>query len=413
MASPDIDVMTARMAGLGHRTLEEENEIHRIKRDYENTFEKSRQRESLDENDPKMFMKQALDQFKTLTTAVSVPLLQIVKIFEGEPSKFKTWEREIERYAQMAKLDDQDIPRIAYVTSTGSVELFIKRYLEQQENDFEMAKWSELKVLLQKRFGDVSDPQQAMAILRKIQQKPDESIQIFSERFLRVAEDAYPPSACSNETARKILEKQLVDIFCDSLHYDYLRLKVMREDPQEFETAVNIAINEQNLRKRFYLRSNGEETNLAPSSSVPSFSTNTFWAAQSSRPSRTPLHQRSEFRNIEPMDVDHLRRNICYKCKQSGHKSRECPLNTNTAPNHQINMQRNRNYHVASAGVNRSIGHDDTNNRIPDWVRTAECWNCHSIGHLQRNCPQRAHRNSHYHARFRNGNQHRQNRSEN
>ena len=58
----------------------------------------------------------------------------------------------------MAKLEDDNIPRIAYVTSTGSVELFIKRYLEQKENEFELPRWSELKGLLQKRFADTSDP---------------------------------------------------------------------------------------------------------------------------------------------------------------------------------------------------------------------------------------------------------------
>ena len=55
-------------------------------------MKKQREKILLDENDPKYWMKEALDQFKTLTTAVSVPLLQIVKVFEGDPLKFKTWE---------------------------------------------------------------------------------------------------------------------------------------------------------------------------------------------------------------------------------------------------------------------------------------------------------------------------------
>ena len=242
---------------MGHGVANEETEFQRVQRDYEKLFHKDKIKDKgpIDENDPRIWMKQALDQVKTLTTAVSVPLLQVVRIFEGDPNSFKTWEREIERYAQMAKLTDEDIPRIAHITSSGSVELFIRRYLEEKENDFLNPTWSDLKQILQKRFADVSDSGQAMAMLRKNRQKPDESVQIFSERFLRIAEDAYPPSACSNETARQVVEKQLVDIFCDSLYYDHLRIKVMREDPQDFESAVNIAMNEQNLRKRFQLRS--------------------------------------------------------------------------------------------------------------------------------------------------------------
>ena len=280
---------------------------------------------------------------------------------------------------------------IAYVTSTGSVELFIKRYLEQKENEFELPRWSELKGLLQKRFADTSDPAQAMAILRKIKQKPDESVQIFSERFLRIAEDAYPSAACENEAARKILEKQLVDIFCDSLYYDYLRLKVMREEPRDFESAVNIAMNEQNLRKRFYLRS-GEEVGQTQAQNGPFYNSSNGWTVQNAQPTTVHWPRFSENRDIEPMDVDHLRRNVCYKCRRSGHKSRDCPQNR--THNRNRNGQRPRNFNVSAANVGMNTSPQVNKNEtkdvlVPDWVKRAECWFCHLVGHLQRNCPSR------------------------
>ena len=314
MASPDIEALTSRLSCLGHGVVNEETELQRVQREYEKLFHKDKikDKEPIDENDPRIWMKQALDQVKTLTTAVSVPLLQVVRIFEGDPNSFKTWEREIERYAQMAKLTDEDIPRIAYITSSGSVELFIRRYLEEKENDFLNPTWSDLKQILQNRFADVSDSGQAMAMLRKIRQKPDESVQIFSERFLLIAEDAYPPSACSNETARQVVEKQLVDIFCDSLYYDHLRIKVMREDQQDFESAVDIAMNEQNLRKRFQLRSGGDAIQTSINNQIVT-------PYQIDPPCSTPNTQlyRSQWsadcRDIEPIDIGHLRRKFCYK----------------------------------------------------------------------------------------------------
>ena len=411
MASPDIDEMTSRLSGLGRgaSNLDDNSEFDRIRRDYEHLQDKDR-RAPLDENDPKVIMREALDQFKTLTTAVSVPLFQVVKTYNGDPNKFKIWEREVERYAQMAKLGDEDVPRIAYVTCSGSIELFIKRYLEQKENDFESPKWSELKHLLQKRFSYVQDPQQAMAILRKIRQRPEESVQIFSERFLRVAEDAFPENPC-NETAKNILEKQLVDIFCDSLYHDYLRLKLMREDPQDYESAVSIAMNEQNLRKRFALRSGSEETNYDLQTNTPYPHQSYVDEARNTHQNITHFSQMTDSRNIEPMDVDHLRRNLCYKCKRTGHKPQDCPQNRGRNDRQTTPRLGNRNYRVAAANVGQINVDRNTSQQgvgkfnVPEWVKKAECWSCNEIGHLQRNCPNRRqqHRNGPFRPQHRNG----------
>ena len=352
-----------------------------------------------------MWLRQALDHIKTLTTAISVPLLQVVKIFEGDPTAYKTWERELERYAQMAKLQDVDIPRIAYVTCSGSVEPFIRRYLEECEKESELPTWSELKQLLQKRFGDVSDPNSAMAMLRKMRQTPEENVQIFSERFLRIAEDAYPLSCRNDEPTRKMIEKQLVDIFCDSLYYDYLRLKVMREDPKDFETAVNIAMNEQNLRKRFYLRSGDELTSSfgkesAQQQNSPNYGSNYRSASLSRSP--WPSKVRSENRVEEPMDVDHLRKNVCYKCRQPGHKSRDCPRNTRQTnnPRYGPNTQRMAINAAETSPSDNRRGVGIERRETPEWVKRAECWSCHAIGHIQRNCPNRRAYSARYNPSF-------------
>ena len=51
-----------------------------------------------------------------------------------------------------------------------------------------------------------------------------------------------------------------MDTFCDGLRFDYLRMKLMREDPKTLENAVLCAMKEQDLRKRFHDRSNPEDS---------------------------------------------------------------------------------------------------------------------------------------------------------
>ena len=75
--------------------------------------------EPLDEDDPKLFMKSMFSQKKALQTAMTVPLLQAVKTFTGNSNEFKQYVKDIERYAQMAKLGDLDIPSIVHISCTG------------------------------------------------------------------------------------------------------------------------------------------------------------------------------------------------------------------------------------------------------------------------------------------------------
>ena len=115
--------------------------------------EDTKEKEPLDTDDPKWLAKTALDQLKALQTAVSVPLFSIVQTFEGDPTQFKQWVRNIERYAQMARLRDQDIPQIVHVTCTGLVADFVKRYIGECEKENVNPKWQDLKKLMQRRVA--------------------------------------------------------------------------------------------------------------------------------------------------------------------------------------------------------------------------------------------------------------------
>lgn len=67
--------------------------------------------------------------------------------------------------------------------------------------------------------------------------------------MLNVAEDAYPQPG-----DKAVVENQLINIFIDGLYFDYLKMKVLRDDPGTFQTAIQSDTREQNIRKRFTLR---------------------------------------------------------------------------------------------------------------------------------------------------------------
>ena len=50
------------------------------------------------------------------------------------------------------------------------------------------------------------------------------------------------------------VQKQLVNFFIDGLSYDYIKIKVMRENSETLQDAVTTAMNEFNFRKRVDLR---------------------------------------------------------------------------------------------------------------------------------------------------------------
>jgi len=78
---------------------------------------------------------------------------------------------------------------------------------------------------------------------------------MFAERMLTLAADAYDGQPGGVAGA----DMQLIGFFVDGLAFDYLKMKVMRENPTTFQGAVTAAMREQNLRKRFNLRAGYDE----------------------------------------------------------------------------------------------------------------------------------------------------------
>lgn len=54
-----------------------------------------------------------------------------------------------------------------------------------------MPSWHDLTASLQNRFAEITDPQHALAVMLRTRQNSNESVQLFAERLLQIAEDAY------------------------------------------------------------------------------------------------------------------------------------------------------------------------------------------------------------------------------
>lgn len=81
--------------------------------------------------------------------------------------------------------------------------------------------------------------------LRRIKQKPNEIVQEFNKKCMTSSEEAYPRSGYGAEN--ELIQKQLVDMFCDGLGHDYLKMKLSRAEPNTPEQAVEICMREQNM----------------------------------------------------------------------------------------------------------------------------------------------------------------------
>ncbi|MCF1458970.1 MAG: retrotransposon gag domain-containing protein [Shewanella sp.] len=258
----------------------------------------------------------------------------IVPTYDGTPSKFKDWVKALGKYGMLTGCDDEKLKLLALQTSQGALSDFIHRWISTHQQK----SWKDLKTELQTRFSEVVDRSYALSLLRQVKQKRDESVQIYAERLISLAEDAYQEAANTTELGQ--IERQLVGYFTDGLYYDFLKMKVMRDNPERLQTAVGIAMQEQNVRKRFNLRTGRD----------------------------------FEGRREEPMEVDASKPKRCQLCRKLGHEATTCRV-------------RKREHAEAVQMVRaQTQAQPPTETGQQDRRASIRCWYCNQEGHIRARC---------------------------
>ena len=170
-----------------------------------------------------------------------------IEVHSGIPKGFKEWIKSIKKYALLTNADSAQTKCITYQASKGAVSDFIHHYITANPKNA----WNQLTKELSARFSEIQDSQHAFTILRQTKQKPSETVQVYAKRLFALAQEAF----VGQQGGLSAVESQMIGFFVGGLYYDFLRMKVMCDNPNTFQSAVFTAMNEQILCRRFNLHS--------------------------------------------------------------------------------------------------------------------------------------------------------------
>ena len=81
-------------------------------------------------------------------------------------------------------------------------------------------------------------------------------MQVYAKRLFALAKEAL----AGQQGGLGTVESQIIGFFVDGLYHDFLKMKVMHDNPNTFQGMVTTAMNEQNLHKRFNLHATSSPT---------------------------------------------------------------------------------------------------------------------------------------------------------
>ena len=180
--------------------------------------------------------------------------LKRIPDYDGESDQgFNRWLQALELVFQTASAEtDVEKKELALQTLSGRAAEFLSRKF-RLNNDIT---WVETRAALKTQFGDQADSSLTMKKLRSITQRPGESIQNFAERIRQQAHLAYPDVLIGDN---HVLTQTVMETLMEGVRDSAVARRIIKENPQTFEAAIEIATDEQRTTRVFDARRGEEE----------------------------------------------------------------------------------------------------------------------------------------------------------
>ena len=278
---------------------------------------------------------------------INLNLNTLIEPYNGsQPSKLRSWISAVEKVADATGMGEHEKMISLYLTARDHVSDYMRRwYSENSEN----LKFEELKKSLISNFSSVTEPSMAHDMLRRIRQKPDESVTIFAERIYNLAEHAFADLTSRHAAAQGVIQQQLVDYFVSGLLSKHLKFKILSKRCTTLKDAVKVAREENELIRKYNAHGGVKQFEPNP------------WKGD-----KNP--------DESPMEVERVRRRNgpCSFCGSHTHSIKDC-------------FKRQNRNKVLINEINKE--NEGGNNRMRKDERT--CWVCGLKGHIQYQCKKR------------------------
>ena len=244
-----------------------------------------------------------------------------IREFDGEGGRrFMDWLRDVERIGTAIRADDEQYKAIVLQTLRGPAAEFTSRFVAENPN----ATWGLVRHTLIHQYSDTGDRHLARQKLRRMTQRTGETIQNFAQRIVAMAEDAFTRDELNNP----FVQVTLIEVLTDGVQDDHTARKLIRERPNTFNDALQMACVEQQTARAFSIRRRAEEpmdVNVAELTKTQTAATDllrkdiealTAQVAALSTTNKTNARGKYQFtQDNKP---------ICHYCKKVGHIERKC-----------------------------------------------------------------------------------------